>query len=69
MPYAVQKLQILQKTIIVGKQTTLKQEICCIATIYKRFLNVGFPLVCYEYVLLPFVNKEAPLAYGRTEYG
>ena len=26
-----------------------------------------FPSVCCEYVLLPFVNKEAALAYGRAE--
>ena len=24
--------------------------------------------MCYEYVLLPLVNNEASLAYGRTEY-
>ena len=30
---------------------------------------MGFPSVCYEYVLLLLINKEAALAYGRTEYG
>ena len=30
--------------------------------------NVGFPSVCYEYVLVSVVNKEAALAYGRAEY-
>ena len=30
--------------------------------------NVGFPSVCYEYVLLPLVNKEAASAYSRAEY-
>ena len=29
---------------------------------------VGFPTVCYEYVLLPLVNKEAALAYVIAEY-
>ena len=32
------------------------------------FFDVGCPSVCCEYVLLPLVNKEADLAYGRTEY-
>ena len=27
-----------------------------------------FPSICYEYVLLPLVNKEAALTYGRAEY-
>ena len=27
-----------------------------------------FPSVCCEYVLLPFVNKEAALTYDRAEY-
>ena len=31
--------------------------------------DVGFPSVFCEYVLLPLVNKEAVLAYGREEYG
>ena len=30
--------------------------------------DVGFPSVWYEYVLLPLVNKESALAYGRIEY-
>lgn len=30
--------------------------------------DVGFPSVGCEYVLLPLVNKEAPLAYRRAEY-
>ena len=30
--------------------------------------DVGFPSVCCECVLLPLVNKEATLAYGRAEY-
>ena len=30
--------------------------------------DVGFPSVCYEYVLSPLVNKEAALAYSRVEY-
>ena len=30
--------------------------------------DVGFPSVCYEYILLPLVNKEAALVYGRAEY-
>ena len=29
--------------------------------------DVGFPSVCYGYVLLPLVNKEAALIYGRAE--
>ena len=29
---------------------------------------MGFPSVCCEYVLLPLVNKEAALTYGRAEY-
>ena len=29
---------------------------------------MGFSFVCYEYVLLPLVNKEAALAYSRAEY-
>ena len=28
--------------------------------------DVGFPSVCYEYVLLPLVNKEVSLAYDRA---
>ena len=31
-------------------------------------IDVGFHSVCYEYVLLPLVNKEAALAYSRAEY-
>ena len=31
-------------------------------------IAVEFPYVHYEYVLLPLVNKEATLAYGRAEY-
>ena len=30
--------------------------------------DVGVPSVGCEYVLLPLVNKEAALAYGRIEY-
>ena len=30
--------------------------------------DVGCPSVCYKYVLLPLVNKEAALAYSRAEY-
>ena len=30
--------------------------------------DVGFPFVCYEYVLLLLVNKEADLLYDRAEY-
>ena len=30
--------------------------------------DVGFPSVCWEYVLLPLANKETALAYGSTEY-
>ena len=33
----------------------------------KRRNDVEFPSVSYEYVLLSLVNKEAALAYGRTE--
>ena len=29
---------------------------------------MGFPSVCCEYVLLPLVNKETALLYGRAEY-
>ena len=29
---------------------------------------MGFPSVCYEYVLLSLVKEEATLAYGRAEY-
>ena len=37
---------------------------------FKPFyiFDVGFPSVCCEYVLLPLVNKEAALAYGKAEY-
>ena len=31
-------------------------------------LDVGFPYVCCEYVLLPLVNKETSLVYVRAEY-
>ena len=31
-------------------------------------VDVGFPSVCCECVLLPLVNKEAALAYVREEY-
>ena len=34
----------------------------------KREDNVGFPFVCYEYVLWLLVNKENALAYDRVEY-
>ena len=34
----------------------------------SRF-DVGFPSVCYEFVLLPLVNKEVALVYNRAEYG
>ena len=30
--------------------------------------DVGFPFVCCEYVLLPLVNNETALVYGRAEY-
>ena len=30
--------------------------------------DVGVPSVGCEYVLLPLVNKEAALAYGRAEW-
>ena len=30
--------------------------------------DVAFPSVCCEYVLLPSVNKEDALAYGRKEF-
>ena len=30
--------------------------------------DVGYPYICCEYVLLPLVNKEAALVYGRAEY-
>ena len=33
----------------------------------EETIDVGFPSVWYEYVLLPLVNKEATLAYGRAE--
>ena len=33
-----------------------------------HIIELGFPSVCCEYVLLPLVNNEAALAYGRTEY-
>lgn len=33
-----------------------------------RFCAVGFTFVCYEYVLLSLVNKEANLVYSRVEY-
>ena len=39
--------------------------------ILKKFsyiIDLEFPCVCCEYVLLPLVNKEATLAYGRAEY-
>ena len=29
---------------------------------------MGLPSVCYEYVLLPLVNKEFALASGKAEY-
>ena len=34
---------------------------------FLSVLDVGFPSVCYEDVLLPLANKEAALAYGRAE--
>ena len=34
----------------------------------KRGGDVQFPSVCYEYVLLPLVNREAALVYSRAEY-
>ena len=30
--------------------------------------DAGFSSVCYKYVSLPLINKEATLAYGRTKY-
>ena len=30
--------------------------------------DVGGPSVCCECILLPLVNKEAPLTYSRDEY-
>ena len=30
--------------------------------------EVECPSVCYEYILLPLVNKETALVYGRVEY-
>ena len=33
-----------------------------------NWFDVGFTTVYYEYVLLPLINKEAALAYGRAEY-
>ena len=29
---------------------------------------MGFPFVCYKYILLPLVNKDAALAYSRADY-
>lgn len=29
---------------------------------------VGFPTVCYEYISLSLVNREAALAYGNAEW-
>ena len=29
---------------------------------------MGFPSVCYEYVLFPLVNKDTALTYGKAEY-
>ena len=29
--------------------------------------DVGFPSVCYEYVVLPLVNKESALTNGLAE--
>ena len=29
--------------------------------------DMGWPSVCYEYSVLPLVNKEAVLAYGSAE--
>ena len=34
----------------------------------KPSVDVGFLSVCYEYVLLPLINKEAVLVCGRPEY-
>ena len=34
----------------------------------EQVSDVRFPSVCCEYILLPLVNKEASLAYGRAEY-
>ena len=34
----------------------------------KREDDMGFPSVCCEYVLVPLVNKESALAYGKEEY-
>ena len=30
--------------------------------------EVGCPFVCCEFVLLPLVNKDSALTYGRAEY-
>ena len=34
----------------------------------KVMCDVEFPSVCYEYVLLTLVNKEAAAAYSKAEY-
>ena len=34
-------------------------------SIAREWNDVGYLSVCCEYVLLPLVNKEADLAYGR----
>ena len=44
------------------------QLLCPINASQHSHCDVGFPSVCGEYVLLPLVNKEVALAYGRTEY-
>ena len=44
---------------------TLK-EILCVEYLGQLWIDVGFPSVCYEYVLL--VNKDAALAYHRAGY-
>ena len=36
-------------------------------TLIHHSTNVGFPSVYCEYALLPLVDKEAALVYGRTE--
>lgn len=36
---------------------------------YERIhtLDVGYPSVCYEYIILPLVNKESGLANTQAE--
>ena len=35
---------------------------------FVESFDMGCPSVCCEYVLLPLVDKEAALSYGRAEY-